>query len=93
MKKILLPPKTYKYLGLALIFVTILILLWPWLSSNSIIYWIIGLYLIFFGDWLVTFLERHSINAVLSLILGYTLAFIVVIALCFYNVQIIETMH
>ncbi|NRO83421.1 hypothetical protein [Lactobacillus helveticus] len=86
MRHALLNDSAYKSIGYASIVVILIILVLPWMNQKQLNYWLIGFYLFMLGDWICTFLQRHSITLVLGLLIGYVIAIIVCFLLLFYTI-------
>ena len=86
MRHALLSDSLYKKMGYASIVVILIILVLPWINQKQLNYWLISFYLFILGDWLCTFLQHHSINFVLGLLIGYVIAIIVCFLLLFYTI-------
>ena len=84
MRKAVLNPKAFKIVKYIIIVGLILILIFPLIHLQNIASWINGAVLLISGDWLCTFLQHHSINVTVGLIIGYTLSVIISALLFFY---------
>lgn len=88
----LLTNRAFKIVGYLSLISLIIVLIAPILPSfpykGKVINFIAGIFFFAFGDWLVTFLQHHSVNAIISIIVGYTLALIIGVLLMFYSVAI-----
>ncbi|QNQ81655.1 hypothetical protein FP435_07645 [Lactobacillus sp. PV037] len=88
MRHAILDDNAYKVVKYGLIIATLIILVLPWINKKQLNYWLIGTYLLIFGDWLATFFQHHSVNVVLALVLGYLIDIIVCVGLLFYTMII-----
>lgn len=90
MRESLLSPKLYQALKyiLAVTLIIILILPLPAINQKKINYWLVGSYCLVLGDWLATWMQHHHIHWVISIIMGYVIAFIICIILYFYTAMI-----
>ena len=84
----LLNDRAFKILGYLSLILLIILLLSPVFSTfpykNKVFNLITFIFFVSFGDWLVTLLQHHSVNLVISIIGGYALAFIISVLLMFY---------
>ncbi len=88
MKKALLTPNAYKKLGYVLLVVTLITLTLPLIHQFKLNYWLISCYILLLGDWLATFLQKHSWNWVISIIFGYFFALVIGFILVAYTICI-----
>lgn len=84
----LLNNRAFKIVGYLSLILLIIVLIAPILPSfpykEKVMNFIAGIFFFAFADWLVTFLQHHSVNVVISFIVGYTLALIIGVLLLFY---------
>lgn len=78
--------KIFGYLALILLIIILLSPVFPTFPYKNKVFYVINYIFFFaFGDWLITFLQHRSINAVISFIVGYALAIIIGVLLMFYT--------